>query len=661
MRPKLPSALFLCVAAALAASTAYATNYEVGLHTGSNNLPSSSSNCLTYTSDLTLSGTDQMGAFDANANLITSFGKLQYEKPLFGSYKQTSTGNVTKNVAVTGTLTLSDNAKVVLGGQYKDVTTLRTYDEYTGLIATNVVVNDSATLQSYTANLNNLTVNGGTVNIHTATPQGNTGMRLEAAKDSKQVQIKDTLNIHGGNVTIGRSGADTTDTDTHTVTAFGTLTVKNPTIISGTLVKADGYDLDGVAINQSAGKLTVAGKSLSVGGLNINQTGGTMAVSLGSYHFLSDYGDSVITQNGAADTTLSIGTIKAYNGYYRNVIENLIENNATAEINPSLNLTQDGAGTINLNGVYFTNQDSAAESTEISTITQNGTGTINLNKAYEGAAFSISQTGAGQINLTADASMTATSISQTGSGRLNVASEATLTAESVAISGSVTNAGLVAAESITVNNGTLTNNADIIVSTLKVNGGQVVNNGTISGVSTFSADSSATVITITEGGELVNNSIIEKDIVMDGGSYIAVDGSTMAGLTATGGVFEVQGDITVTGDIEMTNADFIFADGASIDLSGNEFAFTGGNIAITLTDTALEDFVGVETIFTNAGNVSGLDSVGATVTTADGEEVRVELSINADGSVTTILVPEPATATLSLLALTAMAARRRRH
>ena len=30
--------------------------------------------------------------------------------------------------------------------------------------------------------------------------------------------------------------------------------------------------------------------------------------------------------------------------------------------------------------------------------------------------------------------------------------------------------------------------------------------------------------------------------------YIAVDGSTMAGITATGGVFEVQGDITVTGD-----------------------------------------------------------------------------------------------------------------
>ena len=66
------------------------------------------------------------------------------------------------------------------------------------------------------------------------------------------------------------------------------------------------------------------------------------------------------------------------------------------------------------------------------------------------------------------------------------------------------------------------------------------------------------------------------------------------------------------------------------------------------------------TVFAEAGNVKGLDKLSVTLVDATGTEKEMAVSYNRDGSVVTSTIPEPTTATLSLLALAALAARRRR-
>lgn len=146
----------------------------------------------------------------------------------------------------------------------------------------------------------------------------------------------------------------------------------------------------------------------------------------------------------------------------------------------------------------------------------------------------------------------------------------------------------------------------------------------------------------------------------------------MASLEATGGEFQVGGSIDAWGDIALTNAEFIFADGAVIDLNGKDFTFGEGS-SITIIMSGLEtqlvmladadstyEIQGIT--FNNAGSVTGLDR-DLTVTLLSSADADPEnaLTVTLSASKVTVNpVPEPTTATLSLLALAGLAARRRR-
>lgn len=80
---------------------------------------------------------------------------------------------------------------------------------------------------------------------------------------------------------------------------------------------------------------------------------------------------------------------------------------------------------------------------------------------------------------------------------------------------------------------------------------------------------------------------LENSLTLEGGQFIAKDGSSMASLDATGGIFAVDGTVDAWGDISLSNAEFIFADGAVIDLNGNDFTFGDGN-SITIIMSKLE-------------------------------------------------------------------------
>lgn len=646
MKARLPKVLLSGLLIALA-TAAQATDYNVGVHTGKNNLPSTSSNYWTHTeNDLTLTGTDRLGYISGDT-LVTGLGKEQWS--LTG---KTSSGTVTKNVKINGTLTIEDNAQVVLGGQYKTegIFGLGAADEYTGIIANKVVVNGNegkTSLSSWNASVNVLEINSGNVRLHDKVQSGNNHFVYED-KDSKQVRIKQALHINGGNTVINLNQLDSSNgaDDAHVFTSFGTINFTNPKYnLLGSLTGADSAEIASSQITQTAGTLTVNGKTASVGGLNINQSGGTMNISTDgsryhSWHILSDYGDSTITQSG--DAVLNIGGIKAYNSKYDTVLNLLLEKGVsydpnsgelssdgrTVEINPSISISQTGSGSINIvKGIDFTNQKSGEASSEISEIKQSGSGSINLSGTYSGVTFDVEQSGSGTINMNSSMSLNEVKLSNengTG-GKLNIAAGAVVTAGSITI-----------------------------------DGGSIVNNGTINGVVSMALRSAGETINITDG-ELVNSGTINASINMSGGTLVAEAGSEIAGINATGGDILVNGDFTMTGDMVLDgDAELIFADADyTIDLGEYDVEFSGNSsIALTLGEAELSDvvlFIGAKDDTYSGYKISLLDEKGNTTGSA-------VLQYNADGSVTleAAAVPEPTSATLSLLALAALAARRRR-
>ena len=700
MKLHLPKLLFVAVAGL---SVACAADYEVGTHTGCNNLPSKEANYKVYSGDLTLTGTDRMGTFDSSGNLLTdsNFGTEKWRYHLLQP-KQDSAGTVTKNVQVTGTLSLNGSAQVSLGGQYKtstDKLNVTSVDEFTGLIVNNLEVNDQAKLNTWNAIANKVTVNSGTVNIHSYRSEGNMGYRVEGAKDSKQVQIREELNVNGGTITIGHAQyinhtnpdkADTQnpETDYHTLTSFGSYTYEgNPSIVGSYITGVKSFEINSSQINQTAGSLTVAGKSLSIGGLNINQSGGTMVISKNTYHFLADYGDSTIEQSGG---TMTLGCLKAFNTYYDNVAESLKENGQTAEINPSVAISQTGVGIMNLGGVKFDNQKTGAASAEKSSITQTGGGVINLGGSYIGATFDITQEGNGGT-LNVNGNLSTDVVTQNGAGEIKVAEGVSLSANTLNVTSGVARSATsaVTGSNVTLSGGslstegsTVTNTGSLAASELTINSGTFVNKGTLSaadaqaiaalaseedaGLALLGASAGFTM-TVGPNGTFENKGQAWCNILVDGGTLTLGAGSKNYEITMNSGTIDVQGDIT-SGSLTLNGGTINFADGATVTLTDDATLNISEDttIMVTVTPEMLENLEGKEfELF--AGNASNLTSANIVFTDGDDDhsnDMSAEVTTgSSSGSImveSSELVPEPTTATLSLLALCGLAMRRRR-
>ncbi len=690
MKTRLPKAILLAVLSTCAASLAETTentvettnNIELSPYspegtptTANNQLPSAHVYTYTEADNLTLKGDAKLGVFTDNGDGsktfvsdYTSGSQIILNRPVdktfLGiplSYSDTysdiqSNAVISPNFKINGTLTITENAQVVLGGQYRlEKADSGEYDEYTGLIADKVVVsgNDGVkSLDTHNAYVNTLEVNSGNVTIHTDVQSGNNYFYIPEdtaapTKDSKQVRIQSALNVNGGNVLINLNQLNKDDknlaNDTCIYTGFGKITVDNLHNEGGILNPkwtADDASITSAWINQTDGILEIKGKTASVGGLNINQSGGSAKISEDSWHILADYGDSIIQQHENAE--LTIGGIAAYNSKFDSLVEalesvgvvydptqgELGKDGKKIEINPSISITQTGSGSISIvKGIDFTNQKSGEASSEISEIKQSGSGSINLSGTYSGVTFDVEQSGSGTINMNSSMSLNEVKLSDengTG-GKLNIAAGAVVTAGSITI-----------------------------------DGGSIVNNGTINGVVSMAMRAAGETINITDG-ELVNSGTINASINMSGGTLVAEAGSEIAGISATGGDILVEGDFTMTGDLMLDgDAELIFADADyTIDLGEYDVEFTGNSsIALTLGDADISEvvlFTGAKEDTYSGYKVALLDEEGNSTGTA-------VLEYNEDGTVTlgAAAVPEPTTATLSLLALAALAARRRK-
>ena len=741
MKLHLPQLFLVAViaAASYAQAVDYTTDsagnklYNVGQHEG-NNTPSGDKYMWVSGSDLTLSNSDKLGIIQGETlytGAMTGQVLEKWSQSGFSSAKKdsSSTGMVTKNVKINGTLTIGDTAQVVLGGQHRTsgLWGLGATDEYTGIIADKVVVNGGknadgkfiTNLSTWNASVNTLEVNSGIVAIHTNGNgnKGNSSIVVTDPSDSKQVRIKEFLNVNGGTVTIGNNSANTADrnaNDDHCQVGFGNGKINDADYAQSTISQS--WIKQGAGENATDSTLKIEGKSVSVGGLNIEQHKGTMSVSNENYHIIADNGityDSQIIQYG--DAKLTLGGILAENKYKDKVKD------YTGFGDAEFHVTQHGNGEINLtNGIVF-NYNSNETKEEHSSFTQNGSGTINLSGVFgrndassadkwAEVYFDITQNGAGgNINLNNGAIMSAGDIVQNAEAVLNLKGNAQMTAQSInqsagsivvaenaRLEADVINAGIIIqsadengevnasiqASNVSLTNGslttkdnTVTNSGNLTADKIVLNSGVFVNEGSINAPNVFAdaarimlAGSDIDYTVVINGGEFQNYGSCNDSVLVDGGTLTLKDAVITGDVMVNSGTVNVLSDSTISSLTLNAESVFNVAEGAVVTLTETDGLIieNGATIVVTVSADVLENLVEREfTLF--SGNVSGLTNANVVFTDGDAETEDKMANIvlgSTSGSIKVegvVSVPEPTTATLSLLALAGLCARRRRR
>ena len=170
---------------------------------------------------------------------------------------------------------------------------------------------------------------------------------------------------------------------------------------------------------------------------------------------------------------------------------------------------------------------------------------------------------------------------------------------------------------------------------------------------TTSLVTDASMLKLIATGSFTNNGILGLDIYMNNGGTVTLNnGSSMAGVSASKGVINVNGAIGAEGTFTLgENLVMNFSKDSFIDLKGNMLT---ANEAITINMQVSEYEEGKELILfknvaegsTTEFKVNIIDDSGAVIKTVKG-------GVGSN-------IPEPASATLSVLALAALSARRRR-
>lgn len=179
---------------------------------------------------------------------------------------------------------------------------------------------------------------------------------------------------------------------------------------------------------------------------------------------------------------------------------------------------------------------------------------------------------------------------------------------------------------------------------IEVKNGSLNNDGTISA---YTEDSEEAMLNLI-GGSVVNTGTIEIDTTIDSGD-LTLNGGLMADITMNDGELYEEGT-SQTEALTLNGGVVWFFEGAVLDLQGNELV-VNSDIIITLVIDGYSQLSDKYTLFTNASEAAEFDII---IQDTEGKELGT-----ATGMAITS-VPEPTAATLSLLALAALAARRRR-
>ncbi len=173
---------------------------------------------------------------------------------------------------------------------------------------------------------------------------------------------------------------------------------------------------------------------------------------------------------------------------------------------------------------------------------------------------------------------------------------------------------------------------------LKVKGGSLDNLGSIFGHCYVSGSG---VINLYEGGST-------QDILM----------------TDTGTINVLGQNANVNGALTLLGGTVTFSPDAYINTNGHQVTLENVQIVLKVDDSVMENPTGITLdLFRGSSTVSGLEEATYVLSNEDGTVMK-EVSVSSAGGSSIIIsggaVPEPTSATLSLLALAGLASRRRR-
>jgi len=541
------------------------------------------------------------------------------------------TTNYSNSLYLTGDLTINGKGEVYITG--KQDGTKYSALRVNGTVTVNGSDNSFINLKASNAQFKDLNITGGKVELHTGGTdfsQGNSYLGGDFDKTStynfsgtpKSSQIINSLTISGGHLKMGCDSEKNSYIN-------GVLNSQGRVVMHYT--NSFGSRSTAMTLTQNNGTMQVYGDSIAKDGMKINQYGGTLLLR-DILHF-NEKTENIFTQGqSSADNKPSL-TFGLFTG-----------NSATITLN------QTGAGDINL--AYGSNFKSSGTIN----INQEGNGNIDIGGGHKD--------GVTLTNTYSDkfpgflSTNTTYNIEQTGTGTITIKSGATITAGTVSIGGGST---------LDVK-GTMT-----VTGTSTLNGNIIVADG-----ATFNLNGSATV---SGEGSLQ-------------GSNVNINGAV---------TFEDTADLTVSSTISMSSGNSMtFSIGGTTEehaamtmTETGDLELEGGTLKLELTDVALQEMIdgateeGTEYTLTLIDNISDTD-VAQLQAAIDGGNLTLEdyqwstvntfamrsatpnVTIESTGLVlennalkavmkaTAQSVPEPATATLSLLALAGLAMRRRR-
>lgn len=589
--------------------------------------------------DTTQGDVDYVGAFTESWGWVTPNGG-------------TDNTTYTSTLKVNGSLTVHEGGKIVLGGQVKS-------SNYAGLQANNIAV-EGGSLTATKITTNDLNINKGTVSTSTSNcTSGNS-----YAGGPKQSYIKKSLTISGGSASFGyTANVQGIGGGGHRMTAFGE---------SGSF-----------KVNQTGGTLRVYGDMDLKSGSTFTQGGGTMV--LRDTIYMGGSGTTTFNQSGD-DSKLVLGRLESTGGFLSKPQCDFVINqsgNGLVHLAYGSNLykagtialNQTGAGTIKIGGEHDTAITGALPSRGYA-----------LAGSFEdiNTTYSIQQSGGGNILVKKGANITVSSVTLT-SGTLQVESGASVSASTLnAGTNSVarTATPAISASNVTLSDGTLstegdtvTNSGALVVEKLVVNSGVFVNDGSIKALAS-QADAASIMLSgngtdfavVINGGEFKNYGDCDENILVDGGTLTLKDATVDGEVVVNAGTVNVTSNSTLTSLTLDADAVLNVSEGAIVTLTeadGLTIA-DGATIMVTVSTEMLENLDNREfTLF--SGNVSNLTNANIVFTdnNEETEDKQANISLGStSGSIkvdSTVAIPEPATATLSLLALVGLAARRRRR
>lgn len=599
MKLHLPTALQACLMAVLTLSTAHAASINLGSGTGE----------VSKGSDWTVGNGEYIGILDSAGNLQDN----NFSEGVYTNSLNLRSGSLWYKYY---DLTINGTGRVVVAGRhgtnnYASITankiTVNASEEAKApsLIASAITVQDfvleSGNVQLHTDLNSGSLFNGG--NDYIGYPTGTAIGNLGEVDSPKQATISNSLLVNGGNLTIGVTNGQG---EGHYLSGFGG------------------------SITQNGGTITVYDRALASGDISITQTNGSMALSVEgdtrngreNRRFTFDgNGTATITQSGDS-SVMSIGKLSSKGS------------------NNGVNIIQEGKGSINL-----TNGADYQSSGKSSSITQSGGGSINLTGEFTNTAYQITQKEAGgDLLLKEGAKLTASTITQSSTnGTITISKGATLQAGTVTANGTIKNEGSMSAASLEVTAGLFGNYGELSVG---------------SGEQTRATGSADVVIS---GGDFQNYGTLNGSISVAGGTLTLEEGSLVGDITMSSGSILIQG-ASQADSLTLNGGSITFAEGAILTLSDGTVTLNGSSITVLVSEetlNALNDG-GSVTLFDTNTSTEAFTNATVTFITSDSASLTATTIGSASGGSISIAVPEPVSATLSLLALTALAARRRR-